>query len=367
MTHTITAIETYLVSEPVPAGIADATRAVGAVGFTVVRVRTSEGLEGIGFTYNEVGGAATRTLLDTTIGPALIGRDPLATEDIWTDLVGYLRGVGRKGLLFGALSAVDVALWDLKGKITGLPLFRLLGGSQTRVPVYASGGWTSYSDQQLLDEVTGMLSSGYTAVKIKVGVEGGTNLRRDVRRVTAVREMAGPGVQIMLDANNCWDAARAIQFAGMIRDLDILFLEEPVIADDIPGLARFRRSTGIPLATGEHEYTRYGARDLIRAEAADVVQLDGARAGGYTEMLKVAALTQAWNLKLAPHAMEHLHLHLVSAAPNALFVERLLMFEEVTHRLFAGAPEPVGGFLTIPDRPGLGLELDESYLKAQPS
>jgi len=166
----------------------------------------------------------------------------------------------------------------------------------------------------------------------------------------------------MLDANNCWDAATGIQFANRVRDLDIMWLEEPVPADDIPGLARFSRSTDIPLATGEHEYLKYGVRDLVLAEAADIVQVDGARGGGYTEMIKIAAMTQAWNVKLAPHAMENIQVHLVSMAPNALFLERLMMFEGITAKVFADAPVPEDGYLTIPDLPGLGLVLDEEYV-----
>jgi L-alanine-DL-glutamate epimerase-like enolase superfamily enzyme len=179
-----------------------------------------------------------------------------------------------------------------------------------------------------------------------------------------VREAVGPNIRILVDANNCFDAATAVQLANRIREYDIALFEEPVFADDIPGLARFKRGTDIPLATGEHEYTKFGVRDLLLAEAADIVQVDGARAGGYTEMLKCAALTQAWNVNFAPHAMENVHLHLVAAVPNALFLERLLMFEEITGRVFKNAPAPIDGFMHVPDRPGLALELDMDFVKS---
>jgi len=168
---------------------------------------------------------------------------------------------------------------------------------------------------------------------------------------------------MMLDANNCWDAATAVQFANRAREYDIAWLEEPVFADDIPGLVRFRQGTDIPLATGEHEYTKFGARDLVINGAADIVQLDGARAGGYTEMLKIAAITQAWNLKFAPHAMEHIHSHLVSAVPNSLCLERLLMFEGITGAIFKDAPVPEGGFLQLTEKPGLGFDLDLDFIR----
>lgn len=362
MNHKIAAVDVWLVSTRVPSGIADATRTVEVLGFALVRIRTDQGLEGFGLTYHEVGGEATRELIRCSIAPRLLGRDPLDTEVLWNEMFHYLRGVGRKGLAFGALSAIDIALWDLKGKIAGLPVYRLLGGGRSRVPVYASGGWTSYSDEKLVEEMTGFVAQGYDTIKFKVGYAGGTAINRDVARVRKVREAVGPDVRLLVDANNAFDAATAIQLANRIGDFDIHLFEEPVLADDLRGLARFRRGTDIPLATGEHEYTRYGVRDLLLAEAADIVQADGARAGGYTEMLKCAALTQAFNVRFAPHAMEHVHLHLVAALPNAPFLERLAMFEGITGLVFRDGARVENGMMTVPERPGLGLEFDMNFV-----
>jgi len=360
----ISRVDVHLVSSPMVEGLADATRKVESFGFAIVRITTEQGLEGIGVTYHEVGGGSIARLIQESMAPYLLGRDPLATEDIWEHFFHYMRGVGRKGLAFCALSAVDIALWDLKGKRFGLPLYRLFGGTRSEVPVYASGGWTSYSDDALVAEAMRMVEQGYGKIKIKVGVEGGQNLRRDRRRVQKVREAIGPDVTLMLDANNCWDAATAVKFANTVRDLDIFLFEEPVFADDIPGLARFKRGTDIPLGTGEHEYTKFGVRDLLLHDAVDIVQVDIARTGGFTECLKIAGMTQAWNVKFAPHAMEHVHSHLVSAATNALFVERLILFEDVTHRIYANAPRPDRGRLPVPSGPGLGLELDMDFIQA---
>ena len=304
--HRIADVEVHLVSIQAPSGLADATRKVETIGLLVVRVKTDQGLEGIGITYHEVGGHATRELILRDMKPRLRGRDPFETEALWHEFFHYLRGVGRKGVTFCALSAVDIALWDLKGKILGLPLHRLFGGNADSVPVYSSGGWTSYSDDQLVDEMKGMVAAGYRHIKFKVGVEGGKNIRRDAERVRKVREAVGPDVDLLVDANNCFDAGTAIQLANRIRDYDVLLFEEPVFADDIPGLARFRKGTDIPLGTGEHEYTRFGVRDLLLAQAADYVQADIARVGGFTEMLKIAALTQTFNVNLrAPRHGEH--------------------------------------------------------------
>lgn len=244
-----------------------------------------------------------------------------------------------------------------------MPLYRLLGSDKTRIPVYISGGWTSFSDEMLLAEVAEMTGQRYTCIKVKVGVDGGTNPRRDAQRLRKVRDQIGPDIDLIIDANNVWDAATAVKFGNSVRDCDIFAFEEPVLADDIPGLARFKRGCDIPLATGEHEYTKYGVRDLILADAVDIVQVDGARAGGYTEMLKIAAMTQAWNLKFAPHAMENMHIHLVSAAPYGLFLERLRLFEPITAAVFPTAPLPQGGYMQIPDLPGLGLEPDYDFLR----
>lgn len=245
-----------------------------------------------------------------------------------------------------------------------MPLFRLLGGTRREIPIYASGGWTSFSDDELVNEALTMVKRGYKNIKLKVGVDGGKNIRADVRRCGKIRDAIGPDIGFMVDANNAFHAADAIKLANAIREFDILLFEEPVFADDIPGLRKFAASTDIPLGTGEHEYIRYGARDLLMNDAVDYLQMDITRCGGFTEMLKVAALSQAWNVALAPHAMEHMHMHLASAAPNAIFLERLFLFEDITGLVFKDAPLPTDGMLVIPEKAGLGLELSADFIQA---
>lgn len=360
--HKIVNVTVDLVSAPVKAGCADATRKVETVGFTIVKVTTDSGLVGFGITYHEVGGEATKVLIEKSIAPRLIGKDPFNTEEFWNDLFQYMRGVGRKGLTFCAISAVDIALWDLKGKILGVPLNKLFGSSsKERVQVYASGGWTSYDDDQLVQEAKDFVAEGYKMIKIKVGASGG--IYHDLRRVKKVRDAVGENIEIMLDANNCWDCATAVRFANMVKEYNIMFLEEPVFADDIPGLRRFKMGTDMPLATGEHEYTRYGARDLLLAEAADIIQMDTARAGGFTEMLKIAGMTQAWNVKFAPHCMEYINLHLLSAVPNAMFAEKLFLFDDLWKNIIVNLPKTENGYIEVPKGPGLGMELNEDFIK----
>ena len=361
--HIVRKVEVGLVASPVQTGFQDATRKVETVGMCVVRLTTDDGQEGIGVTYHEVGGEAIKELIERYYAPKVIGRTPFETEELWEELFHYARGVGRKGLSFCALSAVDIALWDLKGKILGQPLFRLFGSTKREVPIYASGGWTSHDDDALVAEAQEMVRRGYKRIKLKVGVEGGKNIARDIVRCRKVREAIGPDTGFMVDANNAFHAADAIRLANAIREYDIELFEEPVFADDIPGLRRFRQATDIPLGTGEHEYTRYGARDLILGEAVDYLQMDVTRAGGITEMRKVQALSQAWNLAFAPHAMEHIHMHLVSAASNGVFLERLFLFEDITRMVYKNPPEPENGILTIPEKPGLGLDLNKEYVK----
>jgi len=364
MNNTIKSIDVYLVGINAKQKLADSTRTVETIGLTVVDICTIEGIHGFGLTYYEVGGEATREFILKSIAPRLIGRDPLEHEAIYSDIMPYIRGVGRKGLAFCSFSAVDTALWDIKGKILGLPLYRLLGGRENALPIYASGGWTSYSDRELVEEALAMVKAGYDKIKLKVGVDNGRNPNRDLKRIKEVREAVGPDIGIMIDANNVWTSAVASCFANRVKEYDILFFEEPVFADDIPGLAEFKRRTDIPLATGEHEYTKYGMRDLVLANAVDIVQMDVARCGGYTEMNKIIAITQAWNLLFAPHGMEYMHMHLLSAANNnGLFLERLLIFEDVFNLVLLDPPLPENGILHITDKPGLGLELNMTQIK----
>lgn len=356
-------IDVYLVETKVKGNFADSTRKCETIGFVVLEVTTDSGLTGIGVTYHEVGGEAIADLIKVDLGPRLVGRSPLETEALYEENFHFMRGVGRKGLAFCAYSIIDIALWDLKARMLGLPLYRLLGGTRNVLPAYASGGWTSYPRDELVAEAKRMVARGFDKIKVKVGVDSGKNTNEDLRRIRAVRDAVGPDVGIMLDANNAWTSGTATRFANQVKELDIMFLEEPVFADDIPGLARYKAGTDLPLATGEHEYTRYGVRDLIIAGAVDVLQTDVTRCGGYTEMIKIISMSQAWNLSFAPHGMEHMHMHLAAAAPNTLFLERLFMFEEVVEAAFIDAPTPVNGCITIPDTPGLGITLNKANLK----
>ena len=359
----ITDIKMTICGNPPRNDLADSTRTIGEVGYILCDVSTDAGIHGIGMTYCESGNEAIADFAEKTILPVIRGMNPFDTECIWDKATQYFRAVGRKGLAYLALSAVDIACWDIKGKVLNMPVYRMLGGNNPKVPVYCSGGWTSYSEEQLVDNVLAAKEKGFSIVKIKVGVDGGENIRADAHRVHAVRKAVGPDLRLAIDANNVWKAGTAVRFAHMIEDCDIEFFEEPVMADDIPGLVHCREKFAMPLATGEHEYTRYGVRDLCVSGAADIIQTDACKCGGYTESIKVIHMTQAFNLMYAPHCMELAHMHLVAAASNGYALEALDLFTPSVENLFVDAPKPVNGYITIPDRPGLGLELNMDWIK----
>jgi len=354
-------VETFVIDYPLQ-NIADSTRKVDKVGYVILCINTDLGVTRTGITYSEVGGNATKLLIEKEFINLLIGKDPFQTEFIWDEINQHMRGIGRKGFTYLALSVIDIALWDLKAKSVGLPLYKLLGGHK-KVPIYGSGGWTSYSDKELVDAMMSMVNSGYKTVKMKIGVNAGLSPDEDIKRVKLVREKVGNDIGLLVDANNAYTSSVAIYVARNISDCNIYLFEEPVIADDIEGLARVRVAIDIPVATGEHEYTKYGARDLLINKAADILQFDATKCGGFTEWTKMAILVQAWNLMIAPHAMEYVHMHLLSSIKNGLILEKLIMFEPLDDLVFINPPKPVNGFLKIPEEPGLGLKLNMKNIK----
>jgi L-alanine-DL-glutamate epimerase-like enolase superfamily enzyme len=354
----VTTTELYIPGIP---GIQDATirHRVPGRGGLFVHVRTDEGLEGLG-----VGQPGARELIERTLKELLVGQDPLCHEKLWDDMFWRVRGFGRKGLAFCAISAVDIALWDLKGKAFGVPLYRLLGPYTDSVPIYGSGGWTHFTEAELVAEQLGYVERGIPRVKMKVAKDFGQAEAEDLRRLAAVRRAVGDGVEVYVDANNGYYAKQAIRLARRFEEYNVGWFEEPVLADDVAGLAAVARAIDLPVATGEHEYTKYGFRELIAQGGADIVQPDVGRVGGVTEWLKVAHLAHAFNLPVAPHAVQLVHLHLACATPNLKVVEYLGVAEEVDRVWYTEFPAPKDGrWSPSPDRHGLGLALDPTAVK----
>ena len=328
----------------------------GGRGQLFVHIKTDEGLEGLGVGQASPG---VRQVVETGLKDLLIDQDPFDIEKLWDDMFWRVRGYGRKGVAFCALSAVDIGLWDLKAKALGLPLYKLLGPYTDSVPIYGSGGWTSYTREELVAEMAGYVEKGIARVKMKVGKDFGRAEREDIERVSAVRRALGDDVALYIDANNGYYAKQAIYMAREFQQYQVGWFEEPVLADDIRGLAEVREAISIPVATGENEYTKYGFRELLAGGGVDIVQPDVGRVGGVTEWMKVAHLAHSFNLPVAPHAVRLVHLHLACATPNLKVVEFLDLELEIDRVWYTELPQQKDGMWSpFPDKPGLGLELD---------
>ncbi len=363
----ITDVSTTVVHNPEAFIIQDATifppkpRAKGSNAL-FVHIKTDEGIEG--FAPGGGGVAPTRAVIEGVLKEALLNEDPFNIEYLWNRMFWLVRGYGRKGIAFCAISTVDIALWDLKAKALGLPLYKLLGPYTDTVPIYGSGGWTNFSEKELIEEQLSYVERGIPRIKLKVGKDFGMAEEEDIRRLAAVRKAVGDDVEIYVDANNGYYAKQAIKMAQRFEEYNVKWFEEPVLADDIDGLASVSRSINIPVATGEHEYTKFGFKDLISRGGADIVQPDVGRVGGVTEWMKVAHIAHSFNLPVAPHAVQLVHLHLTCATPNLKVVEYLGIAEKRDKFIYNDLPEPKNGMWSpYPDRPGLGLELNQDVVK----
>ena len=330
-------------------------------GLNVIKVETDEGLTGIGLGGGVTDGEDIGRSIAAHLKQCVVGQDPFDTERIW-DEMWQPKLVGRRGITTRVISAIDIALWDLKGKALRLPLYKMLGGFTDSVPVYIAGGYYEEGKglEELAAEMEDSVAMGARAIKMKIG---GAPINEDVERVRVVRETVGPEVKLMVDANCAYRYYEAIDIARKMEKYDVFWFEEPVNPDDYRGHQMVAQATSIPIATGENEYTRYGFRDLIENRCAAILQPDALIMGGITEFMKVAAMAQAHDLPLAPHGNQDVHVHLVAAIPNGLTVE-----------YYRGSTDPMwgktfketltldDGYLHPPDRPGLGIELNEEAL-----
>ena len=349
----------------------------------IVKVETDGGLVGWGEAKAGVGSAASAhglaAIINLDYAPLLVGQDPRDVSRLWdvmynTPREGYaverghvLPQLGRRGLSISAIAGVDLALWDLLGKSLGAPVWRLLGGRRAeRMPAYASGGWADEAriGEQLLGYVA---QGGFRAVKMRVGVMDGEP-HRSAARVRAARQALGPDVKLMADAHGTWTVAEAKAFCRMVEDCDLYWLEEPVTADDKTGLAEVRRASTVPIATGESEFTRHDFREIAELRAADVLQPDLAIAGGITEGVRIGAIASAYNLRLAPHLWSGAPAFAagvaLAASQSAGFIlEYSLGANPLLHELIHETFAVVDGQLEVPDRPGLGIVVDEGFVR----
>ena len=350
----------------------------------ILRIETSDGIVGWGEGKNAAGSAGTYGalvhLLNHEIAPLLIGRDARDINAIWEMLYNGVRHrsaaasghampqLARRGLTVAAISAVDIALWDILGKSLGVPVWRLLGGRKAeRMPAYASGGWAAAD--RIGDQLRSYIAEGgFKAVKMRVGAMDGTP-QASAARVKAAREALGPGTGLMVDAHGTYTVADAKRFAHLVADCDLAWFEEPVIADDKAGMAELRAACNIPIAAGESEATRFAFRDLAVMRAADIFQPDLGFCGGISEAMKIGALASAFNLRLAPHLWAgapafFAGLHVAAASPSSFIIEYSLGANPMLHDLIEETIDLKDGMIAIPDGPGLGITVSESFLEA---
>lgn len=327
----------------------DGTMAWDSTTIVIVTVDAG-GIQGIGYAY---GDTAVADVIGGVLAGHLRGHDAVAVSARWRDMLAALRNVGRPGIGTMAVSAVDAALWDFKAKLLGLPLTVLLGQVRAAVPIYGSGGFTSYTRERLTAQLAGWAEQGIAMVKMKVGREP----EADAARVAHAREAIGDGVRLFVDANGAYSRPQALAMACKFAASSVTWFEEPVSSDDLEGLRllRDRAPSGITIAAGEYGHDSVYFRRMLQAGAVDVLQADATRCGGVTGFMQAAALCRAFELPLSAHCAPALHLHLGCALPEVVHLEYFHDHVRIEQMLFDGAVKPVHGSLSPSDRPGLGL------------
>ncbi len=334
----------------------------------IVQVTTDDGLTGLGGIA--LGSEAMAQMVENILGPLVIGSSPFDVELLWEKMYRSTINIGRKGLVLEAISGIDIALWDIMGKATKQPVYNLLGGrTRGKLRAYASSLYAMKNPERLAEIAAGYAKDGYTAVKMRFGygpTDGRAGMKKNRELVKVVREAIGDDIDLMADAYMGWTAQYAIEMIRMVADLGLTWVEEPVIPDDIEGYARIKRECGVAIAGGEHEFTRWGFRELIERRAVDYVQLDVNRVGGITEARKVVALAQAFNLPVVPHAHNYHNLHLVMASANMPLAEFFPHPERdgdtFFSELFHGEPTVEKGEIALSDAPGFGVSLNEEVV-----
>src|SRR5216684_242015 len=327
-----------------------------------LRLRTDDGIEGLGVSY--FGGAITKTLRHAIdeLGALIVGDDPLRLEAIAAKLRTAAGSAGPAGILTMAMSAIDVALWDIKGKAFGQPLWKLLGGGRDRIATYASGALRRGLKLEEAVTAAGRLrEKGYRQTKMQLGLPGVTSPAREVEQARLIREAVGPDMDLMCDINQRWRPEQAIDIGRRVEDagVGLFWLEDVTTHDDYAGLARVNAALATPICGGELVYGIVPFRHMIEARSVDYVMIDLIRVGGITQWMKVAGMAEAFNLPVVSHVIPEIHCHLVAAVPNGLTVEYMGWML----KLFDGTAALENGEMALSERPGLGLTFDEAAIK----
>lgn len=338
-------------------------------GWLIVEIFTDDGLIGVG--NAALAPQVTGQIINLYLKPILMGADPWESEFLWQQMYRKTMAFGRKGVTMAAISAVDIALWDILGKSAKQPVYRLLGGrTKPRIPVYASRLYSSPLEQ-LAAEAKRYKEDGYKAMKLRFGwgpTDGATGMRRNVDLVRTVRETVGDEIDVMADAYMGWTLDYAKRMLPLLESFNLRWLEEPVIPDDIHGYAELKRAARIPIAGGEHEHTIYGFRELLEARAVDYIQFDTNRVGGITQARKIAAMAEAHSIPVIPHAGQMHNYHIVMASLNSPMAEYFPVVDvevgnELFWYIFDGEPRAKDGLIDLDANvPGLGLTINEESL-----
>jgi L-alanine-DL-glutamate epimerase-like enolase superfamily enzyme len=357
----ISRLESFVLKLPADEPLANGPAAPGATrDFVALRLHTDAGLEGVGVTF--FGAAITGALKSAVdaLGALTIGEDPLRVEAIVHKLRAAAGNAGPGGVFTLALAAIDIALWDIKGKALDVPVAKLAGGFRDRVPTYASGAlMRTFSLDHVAKAAAALVGKGFRQMKTQLALPGDTTPAREVERIRVIREAIGADIDLMCDINQRWDVRQAISIGRRVEEFNLFWLEDVVAADDYPGLASVTAALSTPIAAGEYVYGTVPFRHMLEARSVDIVMIDVLRAGGITQWLKIAGMAEAFNLPVVNHLYPEISVHLVAAIPNGLTVE----YMPWSARIYKEVPVPVKGELAVPQKPGLGLEFDEAALR----
>ena len=326
----------------------------------IVRITCGDGAQGVGYTYTiGTGGSSVVALLRDHLAPKLIGRDARQIEAIWKDLFFHTHATAVGAITSLSLAAIDTALWDIKCRRAGEPLWKVAGGAQSRVPLYTTeGGWLHHSERQLVDEAVSAKAQGFRGAKMKIGKP---TIGEDVRRLSAVRHAIGDAFEMMVDANQAFTVAEARRRASAYEGLSLAWLEEPLPAEDLGGHVELAAVASMPIAVGESLYHPAHFREYLERRACSIVQVDCARIGGITPWLKVAHLAETFNAPVCPHFLMELHVSLTAAVPNGAWVEYIPQLDSLT----TSRMKIDDGHAIPPTAAGLGIDWDFAAIERQ--
>jgi L-alanine-DL-glutamate epimerase-like enolase superfamily enzyme len=345
-------VQSRIVAVPADEPLAGGPAAPGTREFVAVTVTTQDGIEGIGVTF--FGGALTRALKEAVdaFGALIVGEDPLRIDAITAKIQAAAGTAGPGGVFSLALSAIDIALWDIKGKALNLPVATLLGARRDRVPAYASGAlMRTFPLAHLPKAAETLVKRGFTQMKTQAALLGDATPEREVERIKVIREAIGPDVALMCDINQRWTVDQAVSIGRRFEEFHLAWLEDVTAPDDYKGLAHVTEQLEMPVAGGEYVYGIVPFRHMLEARSVDIAMIDLFRVGGITAWMKVAGMAEAFNVPVVSHLIPEIHVHLIAAAPNGRVVE----YMPWTMRLFENPPLPERGMMTVPQDPGLGL------------